>query len=180
VSSYLSGYSEATRAQVLALQAEGRLGAVLRARYPAPHTVRSDRALYAYVADLRQRHLRNAAPLDRVAFDAKLHPVRHALGMHTTSARSHGGRTKARHDIRIATVFRDMPVEFLQMIAVHELVHLREHDHGKAFYQLCLHMEPNYHQYEFDTRLYLTHLEATGEKLWAPRDQSQERTGTDA
>ncbi|EBE8127412.1 TPA_asm: metal-dependent hydrolase, partial [Salmonella enterica subsp. enterica serovar Enteritidis] len=27
----------------------------------------------------------------------------------------------------------------------------------KAFYQLCCHMEPQYHQLEFDTRLWLTH-----------------------
>jgi hypothetical protein len=27
-------------------------------------------------------------------------------------------------------------------------------------------MEPQYHQYEFDLRLYLTHLDATGEALW--------------
>lgn len=167
---YLAGYSEATLAKVRELQDAGRLGAVLRARYPAAHAVRSDRALYAFVAGLRQEFLRNAPPIDRVAYDAKLHPVRNALGMHTASSRSHGGRTKARHDIRVATVFRDMPPEFLRMIAVHELAHLREHDHGKAFYQLCLHMEPNYHQYEFDARLYLTHLESGGEKLWLPSD----------
>jgi hypothetical protein len=27
-------------------------------------------------------------------------------------------------------------------------------------------MEPNYHQYEFDLRLYLTQLELSGERLW--------------
>ena len=27
-------------------------------------------------------------------------------------------------------------------------------------------MEPHYHQYEFDLRLYLTHLEATRTPLW--------------
>ena len=35
-----------------------------------------------------------------------------------------------------------------------------------AFYQLCSHLEPQYHQLEFEVRVYLTHLEATGEKLW--------------
>jgi predicted metal-dependent hydrolase len=49
---------------------------------------------------------------------------------------------------------------------VHELAHLREKDHDKAFYQLCAHMEPAYHQYEFDVRLYLTHLDAGGARLW--------------
>lgn len=44
------------------------------------------------------------------------------------------------------------------MIVVHELAHLKERDHDKAFYQLCLHMEPNYMQYEFDCRVYLVWL----------------------
>jgi hypothetical protein len=38
--------------------------------------------------------------------------------------------------------------------------------HNKAFYQLCEHMAPDYHQVEFDVRLYLTHLEHQGEPLW--------------
>jgi predicted metal-dependent hydrolase len=42
---------------------------------------------------------------------------------------------------------------------VHELAHLKEFAHDKAFYQLCTNMAPDYHQLEFDTRLYLTHLE---------------------
>lgn len=42
------------------------------------------------------------------------------------------------------------------MIVVHELAHLKEKEHDKSFYQLCCHMEPQYHQLEFDTRLWLT------------------------
>jgi len=49
---------------------------------------------------------------------------------------------------------------------VHELAHLRESEHGKAFYQLCRHMEPAYHQLEFDLRAYLCHLDANGRPLW--------------
>lgn len=62
-------------------------------------------------------------------------------------------------EIRIAAVFRDAPADFLRMIAVHELAHLEEAEHDKAFYRLCTHMEPDYHQLEFDLRLYLTQLE---------------------
>jgi hypothetical protein len=69
-------------------------------------------------------------------------------------------RLKASHEIRVASVFRDAPAPFLNMILVHELAHLKEHEHNKAFYQLCAHMEPDYHQLEFDLRLYLTHREA--------------------
>ena len=63
-------------------------------------------------------------------------------------------------DALFASVFRDAPAAFLKMIVVHELAHLKEFEHNKAFYQLCTHMVPDYHQLEFDLRLYLTHLEA--------------------
>jgi len=43
-----------------------------------------------------------------------------------------------------------------------KMSHFKEKDHNKSFYQLCRHMEPNYHQYEFDLRLYLTHLDLYG------------------
>ncbi len=48
------------------------------------------------------------------------------------------------------------------MIAVHELAHIREKEHNKAFYQLCEHMQPDYHQLEFEMRVYLTQLETHG------------------
>ena len=75
-------------------------------------------------------------------------------------------RLAAKHEIRIASMFKQAPDEFLRMIVVHELAHLREKNHDKAFYQLCSHMEPQYHQYEFDLRLYLTHVEHAGARLW--------------
>ena len=52
------------------------------------------------------------------------------------------------------------------MIVVHELAHIKEREHGKAFYQLCTHMEPDYAQLEFDVRVYLTYLDAGGIALW--------------
>jgi predicted metal-dependent hydrolase len=60
-----------------------------------------------------------------------------------------------------------VPIEWLRMIVVHELAHTKERSHDKAFYQLCTHMEPDYHQLEFDLRLYLTHLESGGPALWS-------------
>jgi hypothetical protein len=101
-----------------------------------------------------------------VAYDSKLHVVRNALGTHTTVSRVQGGRLKAKREIRVATLFRDGPPQFLRMIAVHELAHCKEKDHDKAFYQLCVRMQPDYHQVEFDLRLYLTHREAHGKLAW--------------
>ncbi|MEG1055538.1 MAG: metal-dependent hydrolase, partial [Janthinobacterium sp.] len=42
-----------------------------------------------------------------------------------------------------------------------------EKQHDKAFYKLCTYMEPQYHQYEFDVRLYLTQLDLSGQRLWS-------------
>ncbi|MDR5172935.1 M48 family metallopeptidase [Methylobacillus flagellatus] len=70
--------------------------------------------------------------------------------------RKQGNRLKSKNEIRIAALFRDAPEAFLRMIVVHELSHLKEHDHNKAFYQLCHYMEPSYLQLEFDMRVWLT------------------------
>jgi predicted metal-dependent hydrolase len=43
---------------------------------------------------------------------------------------------------------------------------MKEREHDKAFYALCMHMEPSYTQLEFDLRLYLTHLDMNGERLF--------------
>jgi len=163
---YLRSYPASLQDQARGLLAEGRLGDVLARKYPQAHAVRSDKALYDYAQALKARYLRNAGTVNKVLFDSKIHVVRHALGLHTAVSRVQGNRLAAKHEIRIAAMFKQTPEEFLRMIVVHELAHLREKDHGKAFYQLCTHMEPKYHQYEFDVRLYLTHVEHTGDRLW--------------
>ena len=157
---YLAGYPEPLQERVREMLGQGRLGPMLAEKYPQAHAVRSDRQLYDYVQEVKDRHLRQSVPLARVAYDGKLQVMKHALGTHTAISRVQGSRLKASREIRIATVFRDAPAEFLKMIAVHELAHLKEAEHDKAFYRLCTHMAPDYHQLEFDTRLYLTHLEA--------------------
>lgn len=158
---YLANYPEHLQAQVRTLMEQDRLGTILREKYGDAHAVRNDRQLYDYTLAMKERYLRKAAPLDKVIYDNKLHVVKHALGTHTTVSRVQGSRLKASREIRIATVFRDAPAEFLKMIVVHELAHLKENDHNKPFYQLCTHMAPDYHQLEFDMRLYLTHLDTT-------------------
>jgi UTP pyrophosphatase len=157
---YLTGYPDHVQARVRELIEQGRLGSILAEKYDQPNTVRNDAQLYDYVQELKDRHLRKSVPLGKVLYDSKLQVMKHALGTHTAISRVHGGKLKASREIRIATVFRDAPAEFLRMIVVHELAHLKEADHNKAFYQLCTHMAQDYHQLEFDLRLYLTHLES--------------------
>jgi len=163
---YLLGYSSDTQAQVAQLVSSNRLGEWLQKKYPSAHGIRTDKALYDYVQDLKQSFLRGAEPLAKVAFDSKLQVVQHALGTHTTISRVQGSRLKAKREIRIAALFKDVPDEFLRMITVHELAHLKERDHDKAFYKLCAYMEPQYHQIEFELRMYLTHLDESGGRLW--------------
>jgi predicted metal-dependent hydrolase len=164
---YLTGYPAALVEKVQHLIEQGQLADRLLQKYPLAHAVRTDKALYDYVLELKGEYLRNTGQLSKVEFDSKLHVIRNALGMHTTISRVQGAKLKSKREIRVATVFKEMPPEFLRMIVVHELAHLKEREHDKAFYQLCLHMEPDYHQLEFDLRTYLSHLEATGQPLWA-------------
>ncbi|WP_439887198.1 YgjP-like metallopeptidase domain-containing protein [Pseudomonas sp. MBLB4123] len=153
---YLQGYPAHLLDQVHRLIAERRLGDYLGRRYGGRHEVQSDKALYAYAMALKQEHLRKAPPLDKVLYDNRLDLTHRALGLHTAVSRVQGGKLKAKKEIRVASLFKEAAPEFLQMIVVHELAHLRESEHNKAFYQLCEHMLPGYRQLEFDLRLYLT------------------------
>ena len=156
---YLDHYPEELKAQVRQLLTEDRLGEMLGKKYPARHDIRTDKALYDYVLDVKSRFMRSTEPLSKVVFDNSLQIIKKALGTHTTVSRVQGGKLKSKREIRVASLFKTAPPEFLHMIVVHELAHLKEREHDKAFYQLCLHMEPNYHQLEFDLRLYLTQIE---------------------
>lgn len=153
---YLQAYPAALQDQVRRLISEGRLGDYLNQRYPDTHAVQSDKALYAYALGLKQDYLRNAPAIDKVLFDNRLDLTHRALGLHTTVSRVQGGKLKAKKEIRVAALFKDAPAAFLKMIVVHELAHFKESDHNKAFYNLCEHMLPGYHQVEFDLRIYLT------------------------
>ena len=166
---YLAGYPGELQEQVQELIAQGRLGERLLRRYGSPHGVRTDGALYDYTMALKNRHLRNAEPLAKVVFDNRLHVIQNALGTHTTVARVQGNRLKAKREIRIAGVFRTVPEPFLKMIVVHELAHLKERAHDKAFYALCTYMEPDYYQLELDLRLALMQADATGQPVWPAR-----------
>ena len=159
---YLQGYPPELLAQVRQLIADGRLAEVVAKRHPEAHDVRTERALYDYVGDFKSRYMKSAPPLAKVAYDPKLHILKNVLGTHSTVARVQGNRLKAKREIRIASLFKEAPEDFLRMVVVHELAHLEERDHDKAFYALCVHMAPDYHQLEFDLRLWLTARELDG------------------
>lgn len=164
---YLTVYNENINNQVRLLLEQGRLGAYLLEKYSSIHQVNNDKALYGYVVDLKNRYFKNAQTPSKVLYDADLKSIQRALGTHTAISRVQGGKHKAKNEIRIASLFQQAPPEFLKMIVVHELAHLKEKAHNRAFYQLCMAMEPDYHQIELDVRIYLTYQNMLGELAWS-------------
>lgn len=152
---YIQHYPEKLQQQIRQLLAHNQLGDYLTQRYPNAHRIQTDKALYQYSTELKQTYLKNAPVLDKVLYDNRLSIEHQALGLNTAISRVQGGKLKAKKEIKISAFFKDTPAEFLKMIVVHELAHLKERNHDKAFYQLCMHMEPDYHQFEFDCRVYL-------------------------
>ncbi len=152
---FLGGYPATVQAEVQRLVVEGKLAGHLSRKYPATHAVQTDAALHDYVLERKQAQLRSSPPLHKVIWQNKMDVMQNVLGLHTAISRVQGSRLKAKAEIRIASLFKSTAPEFLEMVVVHELAHLREREHNKAFYQLCEHLLPGYHQIEFDLRLLL-------------------------
>jgi hypothetical protein len=159
---YLDHYGDELKKQVIALIRNEQLPAFLLKKYPTTHNLKTDKNLYAYTVALKNSYLKKSVPLSKVLYDGKIHVINNALGMHTFASRVQGNKLKSKNEIRVASMFKNTPEPFLRMIIVHELAHLKEKAHNKAFYKLCEHMEPQYHQLEFDTRLYLTCIDHFG------------------
>lgn len=159
---YINHYSEATKNQVSELIKQDKLALHLKTKYPNSHTIKTDKALFSYVNELKTSHIKNAPTLSKVLYDGKINVIHNALGTHHIISRVQGSKLKSKNEIRIASMFKSMPLEFLDMIAIHELAHFKEREHNKAFYNLCEYMLPSYHQIEFDLRLYLTQMDIFG------------------
>ncbi len=161
---YIQGYPEHIVTPVTQLVESGRLAAWFKQRYPENHSIKSEKALFEYTLALKNRYMKKTSPLSKVIYDNKIHLINNALGLHSYVAKVHGGKIKSKNEIRIASVFKNAPEPLLKMLVVHELAHLKEKEHNKAFYQLCCHMEPDYHQLELDARLFMIYLETEKQK----------------
>ena len=156
---YLGAYAPDVLQQVQKMIDEDKLGTYLLKKYPQAHDIKSDKMLYAYVTDIKNQFLRKTQPLNKVQYDSKINVNNQALGLHTFVSRVQGNKLRAKNEIRVASAFKFVPVEFLRVIVVHELAHLKEKEHNRAFYKMCCYMDAAYHQLEFDMRLYLTQVE---------------------
>lgn len=158
---YLSYYPEKLQNQIRELIKKDKLSTYLLSKYPKKHGFQTDKALYNYTQDFKNQFLKKQT-LSKVIYDGKINVIHDALGIHTFISRVQGGKLKAKNEIRVGTVFKNMPEEFLRMIVVHELAHFKEKVHNKAFYKFCIYIEPSYHQLEFDLRVYLTYMDKFG------------------
>jgi predicted metal-dependent hydrolase len=160
---YLSSYTLEVQNKIRTMVEQDALGLFLLKKHPKTHSISNDKMLREYVMDLKNTHLRKSSPLSKVIYDKKIHAVNNALGLHTFISRVQGNKLKSKNEIRISEIFKTGPEAFLEMIVVHELAHIRIKPHDKAFYQLCQYMLPDYHQLEFEMRVYLTQLELKGD-----------------
>jgi len=159
---YLGAYSPTVQSQIRSMLENDTLASYLLKKYPRQHNVNNDKLLRDYVMDLKNRHLRQSAPLSKIIYDKKIHVINNALGLHTFISRVQGSKLKSKNELRISDIFKTAPEAFLEMIVVHELAHIRVKAHDKAFYKLCEYMLPDYHQLEFEMRVYLTQLDLKG------------------
>jgi predicted metal-dependent hydrolase len=156
----IQGYPDQVVSQIEQMVTNGAFVPWFEKRYPSmDHPVQSDKALYDYVMEIKNRYLKKTGPLAKVQYDSKIHVINNALGIHTYMTRQHGSRTVRKNEIKIASAFKKAPEALLRMLIVHELVHIKEKDHDKAFYKLCCHIEPDYHQLEFDARLFVIYCQ---------------------
>jgi UTP pyrophosphatase len=168
---YLNHYNEETKSQVLRLIQSDTLKKYLLKKYPNSHSINSDKELFNYTMNIKNEYIKKSPPLSKTLYDSKINVIHNALGTHHFISRVQGSKLKAKNEIRIASMFKSVPEEFLEMIVVHELAHFKEKEHNKAFYKLCEYMQSSYHHVEFDLRLYLTHMDMHGKiKEWGKRD----------
>ncbi|SDG95791.1 hypothetical protein SAMN04488136_105126 [Vibrio xiamenensis] len=161
---YIQGYPEEIISQVAKLIENDKLSQWFERKYPDNHEIQSEKALFEYTMALKNRYMKKSSPLSKAIYDNKIHLIHNALGLHTYASKVHGNKIKTKNEIRIASVFKQAPEPLLRMLVVHELAHIKEKQHDKAFYQLCCHMLPDYHQLELDARLFLIHHELSAGK----------------
>ena len=160
---YINHYSDAVVKQVKQLIINNKLGDYLLKKYPQKHDVNTEKQLYKYTLQLKNDYIKQSNSLSKVIYDPKIHVYNNALGTHSFVSRVQGNKLKSKQEIRIASLFKNAPLAMLNMIVVHELAHLKEKQHNKAFYNLCEYMQPDYHQLELDTRLFLIYSELEGD-----------------
>lgn len=123
---YLQHYPQQTKTQVLELIKSENLAKYLLNKYPLSHSMKNDKALFKFTMDIKNEYLKKSPPLSKTHYDGKINVIHNALGTHHFISRVQGSKLKAKNEIRVATMFKNVPQDFLEMIVVHELAHFKE------------------------------------------------------
>ena len=159
---FLQHYPATLQDKIRQLQARNMLGDYISQRYPEAHLIQTDKALYQYSNEIKQNFLRNAPMLDKVHYDNKLGIEHHALGLNKAISRVQGGKLKAKKEIKISAFFKTSPAEFLRMIVVHELAHLKEMNHSAKFWAIVERICPDYKVAEKELKAWSARLHQIG------------------
>jgi len=87
---YLAHYPAELRARVEASIDGGQLGAMLAERYPSPHEIQSNAALYRFAMAIKRAKMTSSKPLSKVRYCDKISTLNNALGLHTYETRVQG------------------------------------------------------------------------------------------
>lgn len=152
---YFQHYPPSLQAQIEALLEPSKLANYFKNKYPQGHQLQHTQALYDYCHVYKNKYLKNVPRLHKVHYAKGRDLMTGTLGHHSQTRKQHGGKVKTRYEIVLSQLVKHAPEAVLRALVVHELAHFKELDHNKAFYQLCCHMEPDYHQLELDLRLFI-------------------------
>jgi len=163
---YLKGYSDTIIKSIEKLIDENKLGLYLKNKYININTFTKDKDLYLLAKEIKDKYIKNEKLPERIFYDNKIELKNQALGLHTYIPVKHGKKYKMQNEIKISSRFKTLPYEFMENILIHELCHLKEKEHNKAFYKLCKNIDERYFEIDLDIRIYLTFLDIYQEKLW--------------
>ncbi len=151
---------------VLTLFESDKIKTYMKQKYKEKHSIQTDKQLYRYVNQLKNQYIKKSDPIHKIIYDSSIVLKKQALGIHAFKIKPHGRKTIRKNEIKISSTFKKMPLAFLEHIVVHELAHVKEKEHNKAFYRLCNNMQPAYHEVEVDLRLFLIYKDLGLEDIW--------------
>jgi hypothetical protein len=163
---YLENYPDNIKEAVKRLIEKKELGLYLKNKYPDINIYNKDKDLYLLSKKIKDKHMKKQKLPERIIYDNKIELENYALGLHSYIPKKQGKKIKMTNEIKISSRFKKLPFEFMENVLVHELCHLKEKEHNKAFYNLCQSIRPNYFQVDLDIRIYLTYKEIFGSVLW--------------
>lgn len=119
-------------------------------RWLAEHLARQKayRQAHPALTDQEKEALRRRAKAylpQRVEYYAALMGVT-PTAVHITSARTRFGSCSGKNSISFSLYLMQYPAEAIDYVVVHELAHIRHHDHSPAFYAEVAKIMPDYRQ----------------------------------